>query len=469
VKTTEKIKFTKGITRRLIIYIVLFSSLITLIITIFQLHDEYVNGIDNVKAQITQVETLSLPGLTENLWNLYADQIQVQLDDLIHHPDLRYLEIRSRGKTLASSGAFSSENSISQTLPIIYNRNDEVIPLGELLIVASVERVYQNIIDRIIVILFSNASKTGLVSIFIFFIFQFLVTRHLEKICEHIQHLAPHQLHRKLTLDRRPTEDELQQVVTAINQMGFNLDLSNKQRKRAEEELLRKERLANLGELTGTVSHELRNPLGAMVAAVAAIKKLAGDDKLLSRPVALLDRSITRCDNIIGDLLDYSRVRPLAATATALDGWLETLLDEYGVTPGVELRRELDSGATVVLDPERFRRVMVNLLDNACQAMTAAEGSSEADAVLTVASRRVGDLVEILVSDTGPGIPPEDVEKVFEPLYSTKSFGVGLGLGIVRRIVDQHDGSIDIECQQGRGTRLVIRLPLCMPKQKAAS
>jgi signal transduction histidine kinase len=468
----EHIKFTRGISRRLIIYIVSFSSLVTLIITALQLYDEYVDGVDNVKAQIAQVETLSLPGLTENLWNLYEDQIQIQLDGLMQHPDLLYLEIRSKGKSVALSGTVSVENTISQILPIRYRRDGEIIQIGELLIVASLERVHRNIMKRIIFILLSNASKTALVSVFIFVIFQFLVTRHLVSICEHLQRLSPDHFGKKLSLNRRPAEDELQQVVTAINQMESNLDLNIKERKRAEEELLRKERLANLGELTGTVSHELRNPLGTLRNAVVSVKRFAGEgDALLTKSVALAERSITRIDNVIADLFDYSRDRPLRVVSTKLDDWLALVLDDYAPPQCVTLRRELSSGATVNLDQERFWRVVVNLLDNACQAMVG-EVMSESDQgeyLLTVTSALAGESAEISVSDTGPGIAPENVEKLFEPLYSTKSFGVGLGLAIVKRIVDQHEGSIDIESQQGRRTRVVIRLPLCMPQQKAAS
>jgi PAS domain S-box-containing protein len=266
---------------------------------------------------------------------------------------------------------------------------------------------------------------------------------------------------------------ERKQAEEALKQLNEELEERVEERtaelRAAQDELVRKERLAALGQLTATVSHELRNPLGAMGASVAAIKKLAGDDnKLLGRSVAVLDRSIVRCDNIIGDLLDYSRVRPLEAESTGLDGWLETLLDEYAVTSGVELRRELESGVTVALDPDRFHRVMVNLLDNACQAMTGAEGLDGVKAVLTVATRRDGDLVEVSVGDTGPGIAAGDREKIFEPLISTKNFGVGLGLAIVKRVVEQHDGGIAVESAPDRGTRFVMTLPVKEPMESVA-
>jgi signal transduction histidine kinase len=209
-----------------------------------------------------------------------------------------------------------------------------------------------------------------------------------------------------------------------------------------------------------------------MRTSLAAIRKLARDgEPMLKRSVEIVDRSVTRCDNIIGDLLDYSRIRNLVPEPTALDGWLERLLDEYQVPPGITLHPDLDAGAELSLDQDRLRQVVINLLDNACQAMTPEDGDAAGDGerLLTVATRVAASRVELSVSDTGPGIPPEDVDKVFEPLYSTKAFGVGLGLPLVRQIIEQHGGGIELESGAGSGARFVIRLPLPVPVRRAVS
>ena len=213
-----------GITRRLIVYIVLFSSFITLLITAFQLLQEYRAGVSQVEGQVAQINKLSLPAVTENLWNLYEKQIQTQLEDLVRLPDVRYLEIRSKGEVIASAGVRSSRNVITEVFPLIYRRGDESIPIGVLTVVATLEGVYQALYDRILVILVSNGIKTALVSVFIFLIFQFLVTKHLASISGHLRSLSAAQLDRKLILNRRPAEDELTQVVTSINQMADSLN-----------------------------------------------------------------------------------------------------------------------------------------------------------------------------------------------------------------------------------------------------
>ena len=240
----------------------------------------------------------------------------------------------------------------------------------------------------------------------------------------------------------------------------------------AQHELLRKERLATLGQLTGTVSHELRNPLGAMRTAMAAIKKLSHkDEPMLARSIEIVDRSIVRCDNIVRDLLDYSRFHNLAPEPTALDGWLSGLLDEYEVPPGIKLVRNLRAGAAPAFDRDRLRRVVINLLDNACQAMAEdnAEAAESRANFLTVATRQVDGRVEISIGDTGPGLADETTDRIFEPLYSTKAFGVGLGLPIVKQILEQHDGGIEVDHMARPGTRMLVWLPLPVPPQRAAS
>jgi len=127
----------------------------------------------------------------------------------------------------------------------------------------------------------------------------------------------------------------------------------------------------------------------------------------------------------------------------------------------------------LTFDRDRLRRVMINLLDNACQAM-AGEGDvaqEDEEHLLTVATRQTDGRAEISIADTGPGIPSDQADRIFEPLYSTKAFGVGLGLPIVKQIVEQHGGGIELDNGVGPGARFVIRLPLPVPEsvRRAAS
>ena len=235
---------------------------------------------------------------------------------------------------------------------------------------------------------------------------------------------------------------------------------SERARLAAEAELLKSERLSVLGQLTATVAHELRNPLSALRNTLFTVKELAANAGLkLDRPVERMERSIERCNRIIADLLEYTRNRDLNCNDVRFDRWLAELLADQPIGPPIVFTRDLDAGdATVAIDPDRFRRVVINLLENAVQAL-AETPDNRAKHVMVHTAATNGELV-LLVEDSGPGIAPDNLGKIFEPLFSTKSFGTGLGLPTVKQIVNQHGGTIEVHSTVGRGTRVVVRLPL---------
>ena len=133
-----------------------------------------------------------------------------------------------------------------------------------------------------------------------------------------------------------------------------------------------------------------------------------------SRAIERLERSIWRCDSIIDELLDFTRVLELSEQTTRLDGWLSELLNELEVPVGIEVERQLAlADVEVLIDPDRLRRAIINLYDNACQAMLAAETASVAR--LTVSTGLHHGRIEIAIADTGPGIPKEMVANTGRP------------------------------------------------------
>jgi PAS domain S-box-containing protein len=239
-----------------------------------------------------------------------------------------------------------------------------------------------------------------------------------------------------------------------------------------QEELLRKERLATLGQLTATVSHELRNPLGVIRNTMFTITEAVQSSGLkLERALGRIERSIGRCDAIITDLLDYTRIRELRRDQHTIDSWLGEVLDEQRIPERIELVRDFAAGNRAVLfDADRFRRVIINLIDNAAQAIEGGREQMAAGAPqrITVRSRITGDRLEVEIDDSGPGIPPDVFKRIFEPLFSTKGFGVGLGLPTVKQIMEHHGGGITLSSEPGQGTRAVIWLPLAQAADIAA-
>ena len=227
-----------------------------------------------------------------------------------------------------------------------------------------------------------------------------------------------------------------------------------------EAELLKTERLAVLGQLTATVAHELRNPLSAIRNTLFTVREMATSSGLkLERPIARMERSIERCDRIISDLLEYTRQRELNRSKVRFDGWLSDIIAEQPLPATVVLVPELGAADSVVpIDADRVRRVVINLVENASQALGEAPPDREKRVTLRTYAED-SDLV-LVVEDNGAGITPENLGRIFEPLFSTKSFGTGLGLPTVKQIVNQHGGTIDVESEVGRGTCVTVRLPL---------
>lgn len=230
------------------------------------------------------------------------------------------------------------------------------------------------------------------------------------------------------------------------------------------QDLVRNQSLAALGEMTGSVAHDLRNPLGAIATSFDVIQnKCEAAEVDVDRALGRVQRNIRRCDGLIRELLDFTRIKGLRPEATVLDVWLSEVIEEQSVPSCITINRELRAGgATVDFDREQIRRAVINLVENACQAMVIDESGDGAAGLkeLTVTTRRLEGRIEIEVADTGPGIPEDDLSKVLEPLFSTKAAGTGLGLPIVQRIMERHSGGFEIANAVQRGTRARLWLPL---------
>ncbi len=229
--------------------------------------------------------------------------------------------------------------------------------------------------------------------------------------------------------------------------------------KNAQKELVLSEKMATLGRLTATVSHELRNPLGTIRTSVFSVqRRLKEQDGKVLSALDRADRNIKRCDLIIDELLNYSRVHDLKLESTPIDTWISEVLEETNPPEGVSLNKELNANTVVNMDQERFRRSIVNIMTNAYQSIQ--EKDAEEQGYVRVITRKDIEKVTIEISDNGVGFDMENKDKLFEPLYSTKTFGVGLGIPITRQIIEQHGWSLDITGESQKGASVIITIPI---------
>jgi PAS domain S-box-containing protein len=252
--------------------------------------------------------------------------------------------------------------------------------------------------------------------------------------------------------ERKQAEEELAQHRDRLEEL---VEERTRELRDAQEELVRKERLALLGQLAGGVSHELRNPLGA-IRNVAYFLKLVlkQPEPRVAESLNQLDRAVTRADRIIGSLLDFARQRPPTLLSVNVNDVVKEALSQVGVPDRVELVTHLDDTLLLVpADPGQLGQVFENLIANAVQAMV--DGGR-----LTVRSECSGaGSVAVSIADTGAGLSLEDLAKVFQPLFTTKARGIGLGLAISKTMVEAHGGSIDAQSKPGAGSTFTVRLP----------
>jgi signal transduction histidine kinase len=264
---------------------------------------------------------------------------------------------------------------------------------------------------------------------------------------------------------RRFTAAEVQRAAAIANQLAVAVDHARAHAqalaaladlRQAQERLLRQERLAALGELSAAVAHEVRNPLGVIFNSLGSIRRLLrpqGDARML---LDIVGEEAERLNRIVGDLLDFARPSQPQLRPEPLDRVVEEAVAAAlaGRSGEVEVVREVAPGLPLVpLDARLVRQAVVNLAINAAQAMP--RGGR-----LTVRLRTEPRAAVLELEDTGGGISDDVRGRIFEPFFTTKATGTGLGLAVVKRIVDGHGGEVGVTSRPGAGTTFTLRFPL---------
>jgi signal transduction histidine kinase len=221
----------------------------------------------------------------------------------------------------------------------------------------------------------------------------------------------------------------------------------------AQDVLVRKEKLAMLGQLSSGVGHELRNPLGVMTNAIYYLKTvLSSAPPNIHEYLDILQQQITLSEKIVSDLLDFARQKPPQRKPTSVAEITQAQINRLGATNGVRFERSVPKELPPVLvDPVQFGQIVLNLLTNAMQAV----GST---GTIRVNAEVNNGFVWYDVQDSGPGIARENLEKVFEPLFTTKARGIGLGLAVSRTLARANNGELTVTSPPGEGARFRLIL-----------
>jgi two-component system, NtrC family, sensor histidine kinase HydH len=254
---------------------------------------------------------------------------------------------------------------------------------------------------------------------------------------------------------------ENRKQVARYQALSETLEETNRQLRRAEADARRSERLAALGQMSAGLAHEIRNPLGVIKGSAEMLaQKLKDSEPLSSELAGYISSEVNRLNALVARFLDFARPSSLELHPVQISAVVDRALESVQTQmpdANVRVERQYASVPDIQVDQQLCERVFVNLIQNAYQAMEPGKGAGDSVLRLRVAPDSAG--VQVIVEDTGPGVPPELREQVFNPFYTSKKDGVGLGLAIVAKFIDAHRGRITLEPCSPHGARFRIFLP----------
>jgi signal transduction histidine kinase len=274
-----------------------------------------------------------------------------------------------------------------------------------------------------------------------------------------------------IAIEKAKPFENLEQAKAKLEKWSRELKMRMMERTKeldeAQERLIRMERLAILGQMASRVGHELRNPLAAIKNAAYFLNMVLEEpNPKVKEMLEILEEKVNTCERIISSLLDFGRTKPPDWRKADINDIVQEALARISVPENVEVVSQLDEALPIIqADPNQLGQAFGNIILNAIQAMP--EGGQ-----LVVKTSEVSEnlpqseWVAISFADTGVGIPEENLGKLFEPLFTTKTKGIGLGLAVTRTLVEGHGGTIKVQSEVEKGSTFTVRLPTDRKEKK---
>ncbi len=244
---------------------------------------------------------------------------------------------------------------------------------------------------------------------------------------------------------------------------GILLDSERSSRKRSEEaerRLLQAERLSLIGQMVASIAHEIKNPLGSIKGAVQILRDKATPENDRREFTTIIEKEVDRLDKVVKDYLTFARPSPVRSAPVDLNQILHAVIRQMSFQCAerhVTIVFEPAKISTIYGDPDKLRGLFLNIMLNSLQAMFDSGG------IIEISCRDISEdsklWLQTRISDTGPGIQSENLPRIFEPFFSTKVQGTGLGLATAKAIVDEHKGKIRVDSELGKGTAFIIDFP----------
>jgi len=257
---------------------------------------------------------------------------------------------------------------------------------------------------------------------------------------------------------------ESKKIYHQLEKSHRELQVSHQELEQAQTQLIRTEKLASIGQLAAGVAHEINNPLGTILIYSHLLQKSLEPADPRREDIALVISEANRAKEIVQGLLSFAREKKLRASEINVNDILDEVLSlvvNQSLFHNIKIKKIFDQDLqAIIADETQLKQVFLNIILNAAQAM---EGNGK----LTITTVSDKKQVKVKIADTGPGIPPEVMGKLFSPFFTTKEKGTGLGLAISYGIVERHHGKIDVETDLGKGSTFIITLPVVVSEDAA--
>ncbi|MEO7336954.1 MAG: ATP-binding protein [Caldimonas sp.] len=478
-----------GIARRIMLALVLVSSMVTAVITAMELYRDYQVDVHGIYERVDSLRSVYLPALSDAVWIADDTQVKLVLDGLRNLRDIEYLWIEVDGVVRWSSGARNAGRIKEQLIPLTHRYRGRDLVLGQLHVVASLDGVIDRLLSSLVVLLISNAVKTLIVTLVMLLLFQIMVGQHLEHIAGYLRGLrsdpgdvdglrlrrSEHGLWRPDALDYvtravNQFQQEVQRSNAEIRELNRSLEQRVVSRTLELEAAQRTAEQANRAksEFLSGMSHELRTPLNAILGFSDMLR--FASEPLPPTPhehAGHIQRAGMHLLKLIDGLLDLTSIEsgavqllledidPLEAVQQAIQG-LPTQLGGIDADIGIEsrLRPEIRMRG----DRTRVRQVLINLLSNAVKY-------NRPGGTVQVTLEQVDERVHIGVRDSGLGMSVEQQNGLFQPFNRlgrerSTTPGLGIGLVITRDLVERMGGTMSVESQPGVGSTFHVELPV---------
>lgn len=480
--------------RHLTLSIVLFSSLITLITTAYQLINDYRGDVSRIDRVFSNIEKANLDVLAASIWVIDERLINTQLNGLIQLPDINYISIKDDSGQSWNAGNSKPTHTLNKIFPLVYKSPTDNINVGTLEVQVDMDAIYQRLYDKAILILLSNGIKTFLVAGFILFLVWYNITKHLDKLSNYCKRINLDADFEPLQFERKEKADEFKQVADAINSMQgqlrnsfealksskaelqtaledrerlLKLERSYKEElarqvkertqeleqslaalKRAQQVLVEQEKMAALGGLVSGVAHEINTPIGICLTAASAqlshieelIELIHSEQATLDEINAILDEYQQSCELIVRNITKASSLIQKFKTI-AIDRSheehqcinLQTQLKQI-VESSLLMHPTLKAQTQLHVDPSLNIQTNASLLNqivsNILSNAYTHAFQDREDNQILISTNIEQEVVNISIQNNGIAIPPEIAEHMFEPFFTTNRSKGGTGLGL---------------------------------------